>query len=683
MSTTIRLGFLSTRVGRRLLAHFLGAALLPVLAVAAVGFWTVQRTVIEDAEQRVARLAKAASLTLLGALEAERATPTATDTAGLPELPSISDDARAHLSRGNPLLLVHGTADDRHDAQLEFVWGAGATQQRQRLDGAHLWSSLVEVVQGERSVFCVFAGRERSRVRCSSDATPEIVSRLRAVSRSSEGNSGSTMGRDFVFGQRQLFLRFSFGADEWQLITAESRKEVLAPLDELRTTLALFVALAAVIAFALAHRQIRRSTAPLEQLTAGTARVAAGDLATPVTIAAGDEYADLGDAFNVMTDELSSQLALLTRLDAIDEAALRERAQPAIISAAIGHLCAIPTCARVVLAVQSMESPQQVDVTWVDPAAPRPTTVARSWSLADRQLLERTSPRSCALSRHDTPGYLTPGPVQRAEQSVVLFPLVHDDELLGVLALSSSSPDGFATSHVSDIRRIADRVTMGIANTLLMERLNAQSLGAMRAFAMAIDANSSWTAGHSERVMRMAVALATELGCSAAELDELSRGCLLHDIGKIGVPAAILDKPGRLTDEERAIIQQHPVIGVQILQPLPVFASILPIVRSHHERVDGTGYPDQLAGDDIPWLARITAVADVFDALMTDRPYRPGMTVEQTFALIIADTGRAFDARVVDALLALQQRGALLRHRDDPSDVSIDEVDSSMELVRA
>lgn len=683
MSATDRLGFLSTRVGRRLLAHFLGAALLPVLAVAAVGFWTVQRTVTDDAQQRVARLAKAASLTLLGALDTERATPSATGASGLPSLPPLSDDARAHLDRGNPLLVVHAASDDRHDAQLEFVWGTGAAQRRQRLDAAHMWSSLAEVVQGERSVFCVFAGRERSRVRCSSDATPEIVARLRAMSRSSEGNSSSSMGRDFVFGQRQLFLRFSFGADEWQLITAESTEEVLAPLDQLRSTLALFVALAVVVAFALAHRQIRQSTAPLVQLTAGTARVVAGDLTTPVTIAPGDEYADLGDAFNVMTDALAGKLALLTRMDAIDEAALREREQHAIISAAIGHLCAIPGCARVVMAIQSSEQDQQVDVTWVDPAAPRPITVTRMWTAANREQLTQASQHHCHLSRHETPGYLTPGPVQRAEHSVVLFPLVHDDELLGVLALSSTAPDGFAEAHLSDIRRIADRVTMGIANTLLVQRLHAQSLGAMRAFAMAIDANSSWTAGHSERVMRLAVALATELGCSPSELDQLARGCLLHDIGKIGVPTPILDKPGRLSDEERAIIQRHPEIGVQILQPLPVFASILPIVRSHHERVDGTGYPDRLAGDDIPWLARITAVADVFDALRTDRPYRPGMSIEQTLAIMIADTGRAFDARVVDALLALQRRGALLRHHEDPSDQLLDEVDSSMELVRA
>jgi putative nucleotidyltransferase with HDIG domain len=683
MSGGGRLGFLSTRVGRRLLVHFLSAALLPVLAVAAVGFWTVQRTVTDDAEQRVARLAKAASLTLLGALDAERATPSEIGASGLPELPLLSDDERAHLDRGNPLLVVHSASDDAHDAKLEFVRGVGTAQQRQRLDAAHLWSSLAEVVEGERSVFCVFAGREGVRVRCSSDATPDIVARLRAVANSSEGNSGATVGRDFVFGHRQLFLRFSYGADEWRLITAESTDDVLAPLEQLRTTLALLVALAVVVAFALAHRQIRRSTAPLVQLTAGTSRVVAGDLATPVTIAPGDEYADLGDAFNLMTGTLSDQLALLTRMDAIDEAALREREQSAIIAAAIGHLCAMPGCARVAMAIRSADDAERVNVTWVDPAAPRPVTVQRTWTETDRQLLERATPPAATLSRHEAPGYLTPGPVQRVERQLSLFPLVHDAELLGVLALSSGAADGFATQSVADIRRIADRVTMGIANTMLMERLNAQSLGAMRAFATAIDANSSWTAGHSERVTRVAISLATELGCSPSELDQLARGCLLHDIGKIGVPAAILDKPGRLTDDERAIIQRHPVIGVQILAPLPVFASILPIVRSHHERIDGMGYPDRLSGEEIPWLARITAVADVFDALMTDRPYRPGMSVEQTLAIIMADSGRAFDPRVVDALVALQRRGALLPHRGDASEEQFNDVDSSMELVRA
>jgi putative nucleotidyltransferase with HDIG domain len=668
MTTIDRIGFLTTRVGRRLLGHFLGAALLPVLAVAIVGFWTVHRTVTDDAQERVTRLAKAAALTLLGALDAERMGAAALSAEGLPSLPPLSDDARAHMLRGEPLLIVHAAPDGQRDAALEFVRSSrDGRLTRQRLDAAHLWSALSEVVQGERSEFCVFAGRDARRVRCSEGVTSATVARLRGVAQESEGNGGATVAADFVFGNRQLFMRYSYGADEWRLVAAESTAQVLAPLGQLRTTLLLLVALAVVVAFMLAHRQIRQSTEPLVQLRAGTSRVAAGDLETPVVIAAGDEYAELGDAFNAMTGTLSNQLALLHRMDAIDEAALRERQQAAIVGAAVGHLCGIRSCSRVMLAIHGESNPDQVDVTWIDPAAPRPRQLQATWTTHERLLLLAAPRIGTEQARTQLPLFASLPTLRSSELRFANFPLVHDEELLGVLSLASSSIDGFTADELADVRRVADRVTMGLANTKLVERLQALSLGAMRAFATAIDANSPWTAGHSERVTTVSLALARQLGCSAVDLDTLARGCLLHDIGKIGVPTMILDKPGRLTAEERALIERHPVIGVEILAPLPVFSSVLPIVRSHHERVDGAGYPDRLVGEAIPWLARITAVADVFDALTSERPYRKGLSLEQTLAMIVADAGSAFDPRVVDALLALHAAGALPEVRSTTS----------------
>jgi HD-GYP domain-containing protein (c-di-GMP phosphodiesterase class II) len=142
-----------------------------------------------------------------------------------------------------------------------------------------------------------------------------------------------------------------------------------------------------------------------------------------------------------------------------------------------------------------------------------------------------------------------------------------------------------------------------------------------------------------------------------AQIVLLERGGLLHDVGKIGVPARILDHPGELSDEEFAVMKQHPVIGVRILEPIEAFRPALPIVRSHHERWDGTGYPDGLRGREIPRLARILAVADVFDAMVSTRPYRAAIPQEVVAASIIDRAGLHFDAEVVEAFARLMERG--------------------------
>ena len=183
------------------------------------------------------------------------------------------------------------------------------------------------------------------------------------------------------------------------------------------------------------------------------------------------------------------------------------------------------------------------------------------------------------------------------------------------------------------------------------QRLDLLSRGALTALARAIDAKSEWTAGHSENVTQLAVKLGRALGLGAHELENLYRGGLLHDIGKIGTPAHLLDKNGSLTDQEYHIIREHPGIGERILEPIDPFAEILPIVKQHHERFDGTGYPDGLAGEEIDFGARIMAVADVWDALCSDRPYRAGIDPKQVLQIIRKDAGRQFDPRVVEALV--------------------------------
>jgi len=157
------------------------------------------------------------------------------------------------------------------------------------------------------------------------------------------------------------------------------------------------------------------------------------------------------------------------------------------------------------------------------------------------------------------------------------------------------------------------------------------------AFARAVEAKSPYTQGHAERVTALTLALASRLGVPEAEREVLRRGSLLHDIGKISIPDAILNKPGRLTTEEYEVVKQHPVQGVRIVEPLRSIRDGIPLIRWHHERLDGTGYPDGLSGAAIPLLTRVLSVADVYDAVASARPYRPALRHAECLGLLRAE----------------------------------------------
>ena len=190
--------------------------------------------------------------------------------------------------------------------------------------------------------------------------------------------------------------------------------------------------------------------------------------------------------------------------------------------------------------------------------------------------------------------------------------------------------------------------------------LRAESLLGIRALARAIDAKDPSTVGHSEAVAEMAVALGAELGWSDAELERLELAALVHDVGKMGVPDAILLKPARLSSAEHYLVQLHAALGAQIASEVLATDQVA-WVRSHHERPDGTGYPDRLSGDTIPLGARIIAVADAWDTITTGRPWADAMDTEDALAECLRCAGTQFDVGVVDALVRVLQA----RHRAD------------------
>lgn len=185
-----------------------------------------------------------------------------------------------------------------------------------------------------------------------------------------------------------------------------------------------------------------------------------------------------------------------------------------------------------------------------------------------------------------------------------------------------------------------------------LSQLEEVSIGTIRALADALDAKCDYTSGHSLRVSRYAVTIGRQLGLPDADIKDLELAGILHDIGKIGVPESILWKPARLDPEEVAIMSIHPVRSAQMIEDIPVLERAKLWVRHHHEYLDGSGYPDHLAGDNIPIGARVILVADAYDAMTSDRPYRQSIGYERAAAELRKYAGRQFDKELVEALLS-------------------------------
>jgi putative nucleotidyltransferase with HDIG domain len=246
-------------------------------------------------------------------------------------------------------------------------------------------------------------------------------------------------------------------------------------------------------------------------------------------------------------------------------------------------------------------------------------------------------------------------------RTVMCVPLRHDERVIGALyADSAAETRPFGETDLALLSAMGRQAAVAIERTRLVRDLENLFAGAMHAISASLEAKDTYTGGHSERVTALSMAIAAELDLPEAERDVIELGGLLHDIGKIGVPEAVLRKPGRLTPEEFDEIRKHPGAGAAIVQKMPEIdrlvsmADIVSAIRHHHERMDGRGYPDGLAGVAIPRPARILAVADTYDAVTSDRPYRPGAPADTGYAVLREAAGTQLDPEAVAAFLRSQ-----------------------------
>ena len=214
----------------------------------------------------------------------------------------------------------------------------------------------------------------------------------------------------------------------------------------------------------------------------------------------------------------------------------------------------------------------------------------------------------------------------------------------------------FSERKMRLLEGIAHQAELAITNAGNFDNLERTFVSTVEALANALEAKDEYTSDHARSITDMALEVAEEMKLDARTLRQLELGALFHDIGKIGIPSEIIRKPGPLTDEERLLMEQHPELGERILEPIDRLTDVRPIVRACHERYDGAGYPDGLAGEDIPIEARIIFVCDAFHAMTTDRPYRSRLTDEVAFAELKANVGTQFDPAVVQAFLRVMER---------------------------
>jgi HD-GYP domain-containing protein (c-di-GMP phosphodiesterase class II) len=264
---------------------------------------------------------------------------------------------------------------------------------------------------------------------------------------------------------------------------------------------------------------------------------------------------------------------------------------------------------------------------------------------------------------HDSRFRVGASVVGQQVRSVMCVPLRTNDEIFGALYVDSLSAVGkFTEPDLELLAALGNQAGVALHRVRLMAQVEQLLLDTIRAIAATIDAKDGYTHRHSERVAALSGRLASEMGLSDDERRTVQLSALLHDVGKIAVPDSILNKPGRLTSEEFDEIKKHPTHGARILGNIqsPSITAVLPGVRHHHEKWDGSGYPDGLSGDAIPFLGRLLGVADFFDALTSSRSYRAATSADHAVGLIEQGNGSHFDPHIVEVVLRLHRRGDLL-----------------------
>ncbi len=311
-----------------------------------------------------------------------------------------------------------------------------------------------------------------------------------------------------------------------------------------------------------------------------------------------------------------------------------------------------------VIAVLQVES--LAAVTHISPRAGEPTVIVVGKDQAHRQRIHTTAEALSSLMLDRKMLLLDQAHVERflpqdrwLRNMVAVWLLRQDEPVGALLAINKAGGKDFDDIDLQMLQVLGDRCSIYLEDLNILADLQELLIALLRSLVNSIDAMDPYTSGHSERVALISRRLAETLHCDPAFCQRAYFGGLLHDIGKIAVPSGVLRKPGKLTDEEFALIRRHPASGARLIERIHAMHDIVPAVIGHHERIDGAGYPHGIPGAELSPLARIVAVADCFDAMTSQRSYRPAKPMEHVREELARIAGRQLDAEMVDALLAM------------------------------
>jgi HD-GYP domain-containing protein (c-di-GMP phosphodiesterase class II) len=259
---------------------------------------------------------------------------------------------------------------------------------------------------------------------------------------------------------------------------------------------------------------------------------------------------------------------------------------------------------------------------------------------------------------------LSAAAVREVVQTAACLPLKVDGQIVGGLDVCFKSAHSFAEDELNILSILAQQAAVAIYKAQLLDQVHYSYLSTIHALAAAVEAKDPYTRGHSERVRRLAVATGQEMGLDERQLQLLNLAALFHDIGKIGVPESILSKPTPPTPEEMDVLRQHPVWAEPILRHIPDMPELVTIVRHHHERYDGQGYPDGVSSRDHP-LSAIIFVADAYDAMTSERPYRKALSHHAALEEIRRHAGTQFVPQVVEAFVRVMAQQSKVLSLED------------------
>jgi len=677
---TIERAFLSSKFGYRIFALFVSCALLPICVLTALSYRQVSRHLSEQSHVRLERGSKVLGITLAQRLlflerdlrevalymrsDRDLAIAHAGDmTQGrfrsvIESKPDLAHSETAHLESGRALLTTIDAGGTAPQIVMKVLIDP-SDRDRGVLSGHvnpdHLWGT-VEDVMPEASEYCVFD--KSGSLLFSSHAPSESFAReFDAAQAQSSGEFRWELNDESYLARFSAVpLKSDFASPSWVIVVSEPTVAVMQAARDFRRTFFLVALVSLWLVLLLSINQIRRGLLPLRKLKDAAIRFERREFDNRVEIKSGDEFEELADAFNAMARGLERQFQTLDTISEIDRSVAACLDVETIADAMIARMGEVVPCEGAAATLLDPEDGWSAE-TFVRLYEKEITNIMVRAAITNR---EREALLACGdhlvvRSDRHTPGFLSPL-VQHGMNHFVLFPVFEQTALRGAISLGWSSKPAIGDDEIKWGRQLADKVAVATANARLIDELDQMIWGTLTALARAIDTKSPWTSGHSERVTMLALKIADVLKLSREEYSDLRKGGLLHDVGKIGVPQYILDKKSALTDEETRIMRGHVDIGLRILEPIDAFAGALQIVAEHHERWDGSGYPKGLSARDISLGARIFAVADCYDSLNSDRPYRPSLGRLETISYIRKNSGKLFDPAVVEAFLKVVAR---------------------------